>query len=82
MDVFFRNLVAYGVIGAAMFGAVKGIAWILPWSGVLLLVAQVAAGAVIYLSLTLIYLWFTDREVLRSAMKFVRRVLKKLHLAH
>lgn len=51
-------------------------------SGILRLFVQVAVGGFVYLSLTFVYLWMTDRAMLRSAGKSVKRILKKLHLAH
>ena len=93
MGVFFKNLLAYGVIGAVMFVAVKAVGWIpipgelgwlpIPNAGtILILVLQVVIGAIVYLSLVAIYLWITDRELIRSAGKSAKRILKKLHLVH
>ena len=81
MDVFFRNLIAYGAIAAVMFAAVKAMT-LLPLSGALLLVVQVAVGAFVYLALAFVYLWFSDRAMVLSALKGVKKILKKLHLVH
>lgn len=81
MGAFFKNLLAYGSIGAIMFVVVKVIGWLPVGNAILLLAIQVAVGAVVYLSLAAIYLWLTDPDLLRSAGKTVKRVLKKLHLA-
>ena len=48
---------------------------------ILLLVVQVVVGAVVYLPLAATWLWFTDRELLQSVIKPIKRILKKLHLA-
>lgn len=81
MGSFFKNLLAYGVIGAIMFGVVKAVALLPIHHAVLTLVVQVAVGAFVYLALVAIYLWLTDRELIRSAGKSAKRILKKLHLA-
>ncbi len=82
MGVFLKNLVGYGTIGAIMLVAVVGVGYLPIESEVWKLVVQVATGGVVYLSLAFVWLWTTDRDMLRSVGKPIKRILKKLHLAH